>query len=567
MSIPGWHLVRLASEAEPELIGAVIDNIRHDPATGRMLFTLGSRRGKRYLVAGVRGDRQAFFWTHKKDGLAGYESFKPSERFNRLKGARLVALTVPNADRLVRADCVRPEEATPQRVSLWFGWIGKAGNIWMVNSDDGRILETQWKTTEDLIGKPFVPPNPPALVDWRMIDFPGYMRAREERTEDGLGAFIRRRLWGVDAIIADRIQDEHSEGGDSAEDRWREFTVVAGYLRKAVDPATPVELVAKDDGVEVVPWRGDSENEVFPSLAAALVARDNAFREESGRESQIGQISSALDKQLKRAQRRLEETEKALGSADEAEILKHQADLLGTQRHLMRRGQSEVTITDWKSGKALTLRLDKKLSPQDNIEEYYQRARKTTRAAENAQRTLPQLRAEAERLEEIRGVLTGDDISDERIAAIGVELGIEAAPSKQAKRVQQPRLAYREFLINDFTILVGRSNRENDEVTFRVARPDDLFLHANQVSGSHVILKSKGRGTEFPAEMVTSAAQISAYFSKARHSGLVSVIYTPVRHVTKPRKAPPGLVRVQREKSVMVRPLPPPGYHSGDGTE
>ena len=148
-----------------------------------------------------------------------------------------------------------------------------------------------------------------------------------------------------------------------------------------------------------------------------------------------------------------------------------------------------------------------------------------------------------------------------------MEIGIAAAPARPAKRTQQPRLAYREFVVDDFTILVGRSNRENDEVTFRVARPDDLFLHANQVSGSHVIVRSKGRGKEFPKEIVAVAAQIAAYFSKARHSGLVSVIYTPVRHVTKPRKAPPGLVRVQREKSLMVRPLPPPGYHGGEGAE
>lgn len=567
MSIPGWHLVRLGSEAQTELIGAVIDNIRHDQSTGRMLFTLGSRRGKRYVVAGVRGDRQAFFWTHKKDDLTGYDSFKPSERFNRLKGARLVGIEVPNADRLVRADFVRPEEAMPLRVSLWFGWIGKAGNIWMVNSDDSKILETQWKTTEDVIGTPFVPPRPPALIDWRAIDFPGYLRAREERADDGLGDFVRHRLWGVDAIVADRIQDEDSGGSGSAEDRWREFSAVVGYLRKAVDPATPVELVEKDGAPEIAPRRSDSESEVFPSLAEALTALNNAFREVSRRESQIAQISGVLEKQLKRAQRRRAATEKAIASAGEAEILKHHADLLGTQRHLMHRGLTEVTLTDWKTGETAVIPLDKKLSPQDNIEVYYQRARKTTRAAENAQRTLPQILAEAAQLEKLRDELTGDDISDERIAAIGVELGIAAAPAKSAKRVQQPRLAYREFLINDFTILVGRSNRENDEVTFRVARPDDLFLHANQVSGSHVILKSKGRGTEFPAEMVTMAAQIAAYFSKARHSGLVSVIYTPVRHVTKPRKAPPGLVRVQREKSVMVRPLPPPGYHGGDGME
>jgi len=420
------------------------------------------------------------------------------------------------------------------------------------------------------MGKLFVTPQPPNLIDWRTIDFPGYMRVRNEFADNSVGEFVRRRFWGVDAVLAGRVEHSYEEiasASESSKARWSEFTAVIGFLRSAVDPETPVKLVEVKDGLEVAPSLKQTDGSVFPSLAAALADRDSAYREESGRETQITQVSSALEKQLKRAQRRLEETERALASADKAEMLKHQADLMGAQRHLIRRGQSDVVVTDWKSGETLTLKLDKKLSPQENIEEYYQRARKTLRAKENAEHTLPEIRAEVGRLAGFRDELVGDDISDERIAAIGVEVGIVATPAKPAKRIQQPRLAYREFVIDDFTILVGRSNRENDEVTFRVARPDDLFFHANQVSGSHVILRSKGRGTDFPKGVITIAAQIAAFFSKARHSGLVSVIYTPVRHVTKPRKAPPGLVRVEREKSVMVRPLPPPGYHTGEGAE
>lgn len=560
-------MVRLASEAETELIGAVIDNLRHDPSSGRMLFNLGSRRGKRFVVVGVRGNRQTFFWAHKKSEIAGFDLFGPTERFNRLKGARLTAVALPHADRLMRADFERPEETTPRHVSLWIGWIGKAGNIWMTESENSIVLETQWKATDEIIGKPFVVPKPPSLIDWRTVDFPEYMRERSQRADDSVGEFVRRRLWGIDAVIAERIVSAKNNGAESSESGWSEFSSVVGYLRTAVDPGTPVELIVRGDSTEAVPLSEESGSDVFPSLATALVARDNAFREESGRESQVAQVSAALEKQLRKAERRLAETERALASAGEAETLKRQADMLGAQRHLIRRGQGEVALTDWQSGVTIALKLDKKLSPQENIEDYYQRARKTARAAENARRTLPEIRAEVERLTGFREELTEDDISDERIAAIGVESGIAATPARPAKRTQQPRLAYREFLVDDFTILVGRSNRENDEVTFRVARPDDLFLHANQVSGSHVIVRSKGRGTVFPKEIVTMAAQIAAYFSKARHSGLVSVIYTPVRHVTKPRKAPPGLVRVQREKSLMVRPLPPPGYHAGDGSE
>jgi predicted ribosome quality control (RQC) complex YloA/Tae2 family protein len=113
-------------------------------------------------------------------------------------------------------------------------------------------------------------------------------------------------------------------------------------------------------------------------------------------------------------------------------------------------------------------------------------------------------------------------------------------------------------------VLVGKSRRDNDELTLHVARPHDLFLHADKVGGSHVIVRVPEKGREVPRDVLTVAAQAAAYFSKAKHSGMVPVIYTEVRYVTKPRKAPPGLVRVTREQSLMVEPLAPPGYHDDE---
>ena len=577
MAIPGWHLVRLTSEAQLELIGGVVDSIRFAPVSGRMLFTLGSRRGKRFLVIGVRGDEPALFWTESKSELAGYELFEPSERFNRLKGSRLASLDLPHADRLLRADFVRPDGTAPPAVSLWIGWIGKSGNIWLADSADGTVLETQWRTEAEIVGTVFAPPKPPSLLDWRTATFPDFLRERDAWPKDSLAEVARRRIWGVDRVMAETIGREfesqagRSSNADPTQDRWREFSSVVGVLRRAVNPGTPVELISGElmNGEIGITLSGDNspDNLSFPTLAAALAARQNSRRVQSEYESQLTRLRANLEKQLKRAQRRLDDTKRAIASAEQAEMFKQQADLLGAQRHLLRRGMFEVTVTDWKTGATITIPLDEKLSAQENIEALYRRARKTVRAAENASLAQAQLSAEVERLNSLRDELAGDGVSEERLTVISRELRLEERPAKAAKRVQTPRLPYREFLIGGFTVLVGRSNRENDEVTLHVARPDDLFLHANQVSGSHVILRSQERGSEFPLEIVRQAAQMAAYFSKARHSGLVSVVYTQVRHVSKPRKAPSGRVRVEREKSLMVRPLPPPGYHAGEGAE
>ena len=106
-------------------------------------------------------------------------------------------------------------------------------------------------------------------------------------------------------------------------------------------------------------------------------------------------------------------------------------------------------------------------------------------------------------------------------------------------------------------MLVGRNNRENDTLTFRSAHPDDIWMHAQQTPGSHVVLKSTG-GTGNPSRAVLeTAAGIAAYFSKARHAGLVPVIYTLRKYVRKFRGARPGQVTCEREKTIFAEPKLP----------
>jgi predicted ribosome quality control (RQC) complex YloA/Tae2 family protein len=117
---------------------------------------------------------------------------------------------------------------------------------------------------------------------------------------------------------------------------------------------------------------------------------------------------------------------------------------------------------------------------------------------------------------------------------------------------------YRQFDLDPmWFVLVGRNNRENDQLTFHTATPTDLWFHAHRVPGSHVVLKSRGMTGSPPAEILERAACVAAYYSKAKHSGLVPVIYTQRKYVRKPRGAKPGQVVCEREKMIMVEPVLP----------
>jgi predicted ribosome quality control (RQC) complex YloA/Tae2 family protein len=132
--------------------------------------------------------------------------------------------------------------------------------------------------------------------------------------------------------------------------------------------------------------------------------------------------------------------------------------------------------------------------------------------------------------------------------------GAAAAPSK--RKQDQAKPPYRTFLASSGArILVGRNAEKNDELTLHVARPRDLWLHAKNRKGSHVVVPL-AKGAVCPPEVLAEAAHLAAHFSDAREEDLVEIQHTPRRYVRKPRKSPPGLVVLDREKVMLLRRHP-----------
>jgi hypothetical protein len=113
---------------------------------------------------------------------------------------------------------------------------------------------------------------------------------------------------------------------------------------------------------------------------------------------------------------------------------------------------------------------------------------------------------------------------------------------------------YRTVTVEGYEILVGRSSRENDELTFRVANADDFWMHVGDYSGSHVVVRNPAKVRTIPDNVLAKAAQLAAFFSQARNSSKVEVHYTQRKYVSKPRRAKPGLVKLTEFKSINVEP-------------
>jgi predicted ribosome quality control (RQC) complex YloA/Tae2 family protein len=251
---------------------------------------------------------------------------------------------------------------------------------------------------------------------------------------------------------------------------------------------------------------------------------------------------------IKRKRSALRKVEEELGKARGWEELKTKADLILTRLHEIPRGTREIEVEGF-DGEPVRITLDPAIPPQEYAQRLYARARKLRRAQGELPRRLKRLREELEELGELLRELEGRPYLAPYLEGELEALGVRVPRPPAAPREEKPRP--REFTIGGYRVLVGRSARENERLV-REAHPRDLWLHARGVPGAHVILKCAGR--EVPQEVLEEAARLAAWHSKARYDTKVAVTYTEVRHLRKPKGAPPGAFAVYKEQVIVVRP-------------
>jgi predicted ribosome quality control (RQC) complex YloA/Tae2 family protein len=273
------------------------------------------------------------------------------------------------------------------------------------------------------------------------------------------------------------------------------------------------------------------------------------------------QLARALAAARSRLERRLAAVEGDLARGDEVSALRRNGSLVLSNLHALRRGAALATVLDTSSDppKEIALKLDPRLAPTEQAERWFQRARKLERGATIAGARVAETRATLDAVRALAERLTAADpaaleaIATEA-AARGVEIAAQPAGEPRARpRTPPKRLPYREFSgTGGRAIRVGRGAADNDELTLHHARPHDLWLHARDDSGAHVVVPLE-RGEDCPSELLADAATLAAHFSQARGNAGVDVTYVPRRYVRKPRKSPAGLVTVERAKVFRLR--------------
>lgn len=309
----------------------------------------------------------------------------------------------------------------------------------------------------------------------------------------------------------------------------------------------------------------EADRGVPPRDASAEVrARLTAWRRDRELTAARRRLRRWLAAQTARAERRREALEAGARGADEAAEHQRRGELLQGAFHLLRPGLRAVRVTDYRADPPVEveLSLDPDLPPGEQVAACFRAARRCRRAAQEAERRLPIVRAQLRALQEARDALAAapDPAALERIAAGfpeplagAAQAALRAPRPRDPQRAPAAARAWRTFVSSDgWAIHVGRDARGNDRLTLHVAKPWDLFLHVRAATGSHVLVPTP-RGKSVPKETLLDAAELACLFSDRRDAEHNEVDYVQCRHVRKPRGAPPGTVLVERARTLAVR--------------
>nr|WP_304517381.1 NFACT RNA binding domain-containing protein [Cecembia rubra] len=267
-------------------------------------------------------------------------------------------------------------------------------------------------------------------------------------------------------------------------------------------------------------------------------------------EKEKNQWQKSFEEQKKRTKAYIQKTTEKLEELESATSPGQIADIIMANLHQISNEVEEIVLFNFYTNKDEKIKLKRGLSPQKVAENLY-------RKSKNRKKELDQLYQNLEEKEEI--LLQLEDWLDELAKVNNFRELKEFVKSKQLlekQKVKEEQVPYKRFEVEGFDVLVGKSAKANDELLRRYAWKEDLWLHAKDVSGSHVLIKFRS-GLNYPKTVLERAAELAAFYSKYKNESLAPVIYTSVKFVRKVKGTPPGAVMVDKENVLLVTPKGP----------
>ena len=566
----------------PELKGAIqgnkITKVLVSSDYKELLFDLRGKHENITLFFSTHPiDCRIEIWGKRETDQHKY-AYQKSKLFDFSVGGYIQDVEQLDFDRVIRLSCEKKSQwGAGEKFDLIFELTGRNSNVILTKNEMvidclRRIDITQNRFRQISSGEKYnLPPPPKKKNPFSMgkDEFIQLARTPQPVIDWLVGHFI-----GIDKLLAQKIvidsgfdpdrkisnQDEHE-----MELLWGVFSQT---LKKLSDhDVTYLIANSPDDKPEAIsclelPFIPEDQKLYFPNLNTAI---KSYFSTKSGTEKtnkELNKLSSFVNRALEKLHQRERKIEEDLRKSGRAEEYKRFGELLMMNKETIKKGQVYVELTDIfdPQHRIWEIPLDSKHNALANAQAYFKKYKKAKDALSIIKKRKEETGHQIIQLAEIYKLLAGpvEKINLEKQKQNLIRLGLMRPARPKNKDKKRKEISFRRFLTKSgLEIFVGKNDKENDFLTFKYANPDDLWFHAQDVPGSHVLLRKKDKKSEPSPSEIRETAQVTAYYSKARKEKKVAVVYTQAKHIRKPKRGKPGLALVTREKSILVEPKLP----------
>lgn len=538
MSFDGFFLHHIVEELRSELVNGRIQKINQPFEQELVLQIRSNRQSHRLLLSAhpVFGRIQLTQTTFENPAqpstfimvLRKYLQGALIESIEQVENDRIVEITVSNKNEI--GDHIQ--------ATLIIEIMGKHSNILLVDKSSHKILEvikhvgfSQNSYRTLLPGSTYIAPpsteslNPFTIKDEKLFEILQTQELTAKNLQSlfqGLGRDTANELERI--LVSEKL------------------SAFRNFFNQETKPCLT------ETSFSPVPF-ANQVGEPFANLSDLL---DTYYKDKAERDrvkQQASELIRRVENELQKNRHKLKKQEKELLATDNAEEFRQKGELLTTFLHQVPNDQDQVILDNYYTNQPIMIALDKALTPNQNAQRYFKRYQKLKEAVKYLTDLIEETKATILYLESVETILNQAGL--EEIAEIREELIQTGFIRRRQREKIQKRKKLEQYLASDgkTIIYVGRNNLQNEELTFKMARKEELWFHAKDIPGSHVVIS----GNLDPSDAVkTDAAELAAYFSQGRLSNLVQVDMIEVKKLNKPTGGKPGFVTYTGQKTLRV---------------
>lgn len=556
MAFDGIVISNLRKELSDKLVGGRLYKIAQ-PEADELLITIKNAGNNYKLSISANASLPLIYLTEtNKPSPLTAPNFCMLLR-KHLGNGRITAITQPGLERIISIEVEHLDEMGDLRTKkIVCEFMGKYSNIIFLDGDTildsiKRVSASMSSVREVLPGRTYFIPDSSNKLNPLETTKDAFISAIASKPMDLIKA-IYSSYTGLSPSIAYEMALRAKLDCDIPAN-----CVGEADLEKLYESFDEIMKLVKEDEFSPSVYYEDGEPKDFSSISLSSYKEESHFdsisqliiayyaaKDKSSRMRQKSyDLRKIVSNHLERVYRKLDIQEKQLASTQKRDKYRIYGELINTYGYNIKEGSKSFKALNYYTNEEVEIPLDPDLSPREMSVKYFERYNKLKRTFEAESKLIVETKAEALHLESISTALDIAE-SEEDLADVKMELidsGYVHSSLKNRKKSKNKPLHY--ISSDGFDIYIGKNNYQNDELTFKFASNADLWFHAKQMPGSHVILRTEGKSMDqVPDRAFEEAAALAAYYSKGREQKKVEVDYVIKKEVKKPAQAKPGFV-------------------------